>query len=569
MSAGARHEPLDFGWEPACEDFRAEVCHWLTGALADLDLEHDGDSADRTGLTEARERALLREAGERGLLGISLPGAVGGGGRPASWAAAFAYEVAWHHAPLVDTGAVLASEPVIAYGTAAQRAALLPGMLDGRETWCCAYTEHTSGNDLVAGIATGADVDRSGVWRLTGHKALVTGAAKADRCLTVAQTPAGLGMFVVDMRAEADRVEVRRIPTVAGYTLDEIAFAGTAADLLGEAGAGRRQLARAVRAEQGGIFQLGWCHRVLAEYTDFCRRADAGTPDARRRDGLGALWIRLAAGREIAYAPVAAAAAGPPDPVRHRVGAALAKIRLTELLRDLTRETARETGSASVPDGYVAAPAAAWDGVRFAHEALLRLDGPLSVGANDLHRDAVAAQVFAGLDAGADGPLGFPGRGGDADPFAGMPWMWDVTDAYEAAVRYVAGRAAYGTTLAKLPVVRRRVADLYGDLAAAHALARRAAAEKSAAGYEETRAFAAEIAVGVAQDAIELCGGAGYLADSAAGRAYRRARDGEAADGGRTGHRAWFAERALRCPGAESAPVFGTTPHPASGPASG
>ncbi|MDI2128276.1 acyl-CoA dehydrogenase family protein [Yinghuangia seranimata] len=527
------HHPLDLGLDAPAEAFRAGVCTWLTGAMAPERTAHHTDPADRTGLDEKFERELLREAGERGLLGVSLPFAMGGGGRPATWAAAFAYEVAWHHAPLVDTGVTLAARPVIAYGSARQRSRLLPGMLGGTEMWCCAYTEPTSGNDLFAGLATRGEQDGDGVWRLTGVKSRITGGAKAERCLTAAQTRHGPAMFVVDLRAAGDTVAVRRMPTLAGYTLDELEFDATEAELLGEAGAGRRQAARAIRAEQGGMFHLGWAHRIVADLTAWARTT--GAADLRGadpvaaaragvlRDALGGLWAGLAAERAPALAPVAAATAVKAvkaDPA----AAAVAKVRLTEFVQAAARIAADTVAGNEDPSAAA----------RFEAEAVFRLDGPISVGANDLHRATIAALVL--------------GERGEAiaEPTEGEGLLADAVAAAEQALRiaveYVGRRQAYGTVLAKLPVVRQRLADMRLELAAARGLvAQRGEADELAA-----RAVVGPACHRVVEDAILLCGAHGYLRESGLGDLRAITRLAELAHGGPTSARAELADRALR-----------------------
>src|SRR5690349_940811 len=103
------------GFDAEAEAFRGEVCAWLSERLAPAQTAGHADPRDRTGLAESFERALQREAGERGWLGISLPAEDGGGGRPASFAAAFGYEAAYHDAPVVDTAVVLMAAPILRF----------------------------------------------------------------------------------------------------------------------------------------------------------------------------------------------------------------------------------------------------------------------------------------------------------------------------------------------------------------------------------------------------------------------------------------------------------------------
>jgi alkylation response protein AidB-like acyl-CoA dehydrogenase len=430
--------PLGLGED--AEEYRARVCAWLCEAMAGA----PADARDRTGFRESFERALLREAGARGHLDPEAP--------PAR-AAVFAYEAAYHDAPLIDTGVVLASAPLRLFGTEEQRADLLPGMVEGTETWCIAYTEPDAGNDLFTGMSTTAVPDGDG-WRLDGVKSLVTGAAKADRCVTVARTgtdPRGrpeLTMFTLPM--STDGVRVRRRPTIAGYTLDEIHFDGVRvgpAAVLGEVGKGRRQLAAAVRAEHGAVFHAGWADRMLHELATWCRECGA---DPVTRDVLAALWAKGAAARELAFSPVR----DPSDPV----APSAAKVFLTEFLQEIARAATEIPAPAGGALGSIAGPAPAgapWGG-RFAFEYLFRVDGPISVGANELHRDTIARHVVADPARTAPDPARTRGPAGRTDEVVGAFGPGRATGADLAGLlAVVEDRAAAGRpSLAPLVLAR-------------------------------------------------------------------------------------------------------------------
>ncbi len=376
------------------EHFRLEVCRFLSDALDPARIVGREDTTDRTGLDHAFGRAVQRAAGRRGYLGVSVPTAVGGGGHPASYAAAFHYEAAYHDAPLVDTAVVLAGAPLIAFGTDAQRAALLPLMLAGEVEMCIAYTEAGAGNDLSA--ATVAAVASGDGFVLHGVKALVTGADKADFCLTVAVTdPAAelrnrMSMFIVDMHAPEVSVVAR--PTMCGYALWDVRFDGVKLGpdaLLGRLGDGWRQLARAVEEERNGMFSLGWCQRMFDDLVTFAT-ARGLLDDPVAADAIAGLWVDLQAGRRLALRLVDEDERG----VRSRTAGSLAKVQLTELAQRLASTATELAGPAGALEGTRFASAAVYAaaGGRFCHEFLFRVDGPLSVGANELHRDGIAAR---------------------------------------------------------------------------------------------------------------------------------------------------------------------------------
>jgi alkylation response protein AidB-like acyl-CoA dehydrogenase len=395
-SGHRRHQGPGLGSD--AEAFRTEVCGWLTEQLApERTVGHD-NPRDRTGLAESFERALAAEAGRRGWLGISVSAQFGGGGRPASFAAAFGYEAAYHDAPLIDTAIVLAGAPVMAFGNDEQRARLLPRMVSGEIEMCIAYTEPQAGNDLAALTST-ATPQADGGYLLSGRKTLLTGADKADFCLTIARTdpsvPArrGSSMFLVDMRQSGVKVIPQR--TMVGYDLFEIAFDDVtlpAHALLGTLGGGWRQLAYAVEQERNGIFNLGWCQRLFDEIHAFAREGDVGSrpiDDPVIADALAQLWVELGVGRRSAMKLVAEELSG----TRSSATASIGKVVLTELAQRLaqfgTELAGPEAGVSGTLFGPVTEGAPARG--RFGYEYLFRFDGSIGVGANEVHRTAIAA----------------------------------------------------------------------------------------------------------------------------------------------------------------------------------
>jgi alkylation response protein AidB-like acyl-CoA dehydrogenase len=387
--------------------FRDEVRDFLASALASGAVEGQDDPADLTGLGEAFERRLHREAGARGWLGL-----------PPERQAVFNYEAARADAPLVDTAMTLAGPVVATYGSGWQRD-LLAQMAAGEVTMCIAYTEEAAGSDLsaVETVATPAEGDEGG-WVLRGTKVLVTGAHKADWCCTVARTrldgPAkrGMSMFLVDMRAPG--VEVVRRPTMNGWTLDHVRFHDVAlgpSALLGELDGGWRQLVSAVAAERSGMFWLGFARHVFDLLVEHVRHAKRdGAPlveDPIARDTVARLAVDLAAAERLSrrtlWTVLGANPAGmQPDAPQEAVAlGAMAKVVVTELLQDIAQAATELAGHAGLawappfaPPDSVSPGAAA--GGRFAWEYLERVHGTISVGANELQRDVIA-QAGLGL----------------------------------------------------------------------------------------------------------------------------------------------------------------------------
>jgi alkylation response protein AidB-like acyl-CoA dehydrogenase len=385
---------VDFRFGGENDTFASDVRAFLEREMAG-DRVH-ADSGDLSGLAEPFERALHHAAGERGYLSTTMA---------ATERARFNFLVAAFDAPLIDTAVTLAGYVLGTFATDAQRARFLPLVERGAIEMCIAYTEELAGSDLGAQV-TSAIADRDAGFVLSGRKVLVTGAHKADWCVTTARTRPdvavrdGLSMFLVDMTLPG--VTVVRRPTMNGWTLDEITFDDVrlASDaLLGEQDAGWRQLLTTVAAERSGMFYLGFARHVLDELIEY---VSTTSRDGRRladdplvRDRVARLDLELAAGVRLATRTLWGIESGGPDPALPP----MAKVYATELLQRLAQaatEVAGHAGLVHAPLFTEAVPPQAAAGGRFAWEYLERVHGTIGGGTNEVQRDAIA-QLGLGL----------------------------------------------------------------------------------------------------------------------------------------------------------------------------
>ena len=384
----------DFGFSPEAEALRVEVVAWLDQLDAETLATH-ADPRDLTGLDEAFERSLHAEAGERGWLDL-----------PIELQAVFNYEAARADAPVVDTAMTLTGTAVGRFATNDLHRRVLADMAAGRVEGCAAYTEPAAGTDLSA--VKGTAVPDGEGWVLDAIKALVTGAHKADWCVTVLRTepdadvPArsALSMFLVDMHLPG--VSIRRRPTMNRWTLDEIELDGVRVGpeaLLGVEGEGWRQMGAALAAERSGMFWLGFARHLLdlLGHHVCTTNVDGGSgvlaEDPLVLDDLGRLetaWAsadllsRRALWSQLTDTDVATATA-------------TAKVVTTELLQEIAQAATEIAG----PAGLVWAPLfsgadvpGAAAGGRFAWEYLERVHGTLGAGVNEVHRDAIAVALL-------------------------------------------------------------------------------------------------------------------------------------------------------------------------------
>ena len=181
---------------------------------------------------------------EMGLTAIALPEADGGfgGGAVDLMPVMEAFGDALVVEPLLDN--LQAARLVAKAGSAAQRAALLPGLVDGSRRLAFASLEPGRRYDN-APQATSAEATGNG-WVLNGDKCVVVGAPSAHTLVvsartgsgTKAGTKAGTSLFLVDARAPGVSLNPSR--TVDGLRCADVKFQAVSlgADaLLGAAGA--------------------------------------------------------------------------------------------------------------------------------------------------------------------------------------------------------------------------------------------------------------------------------------------------------------------------------------------
>lgn len=130
---------------------------------------------------EKTDKAIFREMGEVGLLGITIPEAYGGIG-----ASSVAYGLAAREIERVDSGyrsmmsvqSSLVMYPIFAFGSEAQRQKYLPRLAAGEWVGCFGLTEPDAGSD-PAGMKTIARKTASG-YVLNGSKMWISNSPIAD-----------------------------------------------------------------------------------------------------------------------------------------------------------------------------------------------------------------------------------------------------------------------------------------------------------------------------------------------------------------------------------------------------
>lgn len=193
-----------------CEDFGDD--YWLA-------RDHDG-----------RFPVELHQAlAEGGWLGICMPEEYGGAGLGITEAAIMMRAISESGAGMTGASAIhmniFGLNPVVVFGTDAQKRRMLPPLIAGKERACFAVTEPNTGLDTTR-LKTRAE--RQGdKYIINGQKVWISTAQVAEKILILARTTPiedckkptdGLSLFYTDLNRE--RIEVREIEKMGRKAVD-------------------------------------------------------------------------------------------------------------------------------------------------------------------------------------------------------------------------------------------------------------------------------------------------------------------------------------------------------------
>lgn len=180
---------MDFTFSDVQDDLRGLASQILSELVTPerlKELEAGGDF----------DRRVWQELAKADLLGAALPEEAGGSGYGIMELAVLLEEVGAHVAPVPLLPCVgVAGMTIAEHGSADQRAALLPGIVDGTSLITAAIQEAADADPLAPSTTARRE---GGRWVLRGRKVGVPYGAVADRILvTACSGPASVGAFLV------------------------------------------------------------------------------------------------------------------------------------------------------------------------------------------------------------------------------------------------------------------------------------------------------------------------------------------------------------------------------------
>jgi alkylation response protein AidB-like acyl-CoA dehydrogenase len=275
-------------------------------------------------------REVWRRLGQLGFLGLEFPTEYGGSG-----ADFFASVVLGEEMARCRSGGVafsvlvhtdMSSPWLTRFGTDAQKAKYLPGIVRGETVCALGITEPGTGSDMAA-LATRAVRDGD-VYRITGAKIFITNGVYGDLYFVAARTGSGtaarrhdgISMFLVErgrpgftVSRTLDKMGMRASDTA------ELSFqdcAVPAENLLGVEGRGFHQLATGLQRERimAAVLALSGAQHALEDTVRYLHQRTAfGKPLAARqvlRRRVADMATEIEAARQLVYHAAAMYAAG-------------------------------------------------------------------------------------------------------------------------------------------------------------------------------------------------------------------------------------------------------------------
>jgi alkylation response protein AidB-like acyl-CoA dehydrogenase len=254
---------------------------------------------------------------ERGWVGITLPGAYGGGGRGGFARFVLVEELLAAGAPVAAHWiAERQSAPLILrYGSEAQRRAIVPAICRGEAFFCIGMSEPNAGSDL-ASVRSRAVRTADG-WRLNGAKLWTTYGHRAHYMVALVRTSGtpddrqrGLSQLLIPMNTPG--VSARPIRDLASdehfseVHFDEVELPSEA--LLGEEGRGWEQVNAELAFERSGPERIYSSTVLVDAWLDYLRARGAVSQGEQERAGL--ILAQLASLRNLSLSVTARLAIG-------------------------------------------------------------------------------------------------------------------------------------------------------------------------------------------------------------------------------------------------------------------
>jgi len=244
-------------------------------------------------------RAVVRQMGKDGWLGVGWPKEFGGRGFGPVEQFVFFDESMRAGAPVPMLTINTVGPTIMRYGTDEQKAYFLPKITGGEIHFCIGYSEPNAGSDLAA-LTTRADRDGE-TYVINGQKTWTSLASDADWCwLAVRTNPEvakhkGISMILVDMK-NTQGITVQPLHLLPGHNVCSVFFEDArvpAENLVGEENGGWRLITNQLNHERVTLASSGMIEKPIQEVHRWAQ-------ETRLADGSRVIdqqWVQMSLAR--------------------------------------------------------------------------------------------------------------------------------------------------------------------------------------------------------------------------------------------------------------------------------
>lgn len=267
---------MDLSFTTEEQAFRDEVRSFLDASLTPELAAKGAANRELTKADMEQWHALLNA---KGWLAVTWPKEFGGTGWTAVQRHIFEEECAIGNAPrIVPFGLNMLGPVLIKFGTDAQKAEILPRILNGDDWWCQGYSEPGAGSDL-ASLKTRAERDGD-EYVINGQKTWTTLGQHADRIFCLVRTLAdgkpqrGISFVLVDL--DTPGIEMRPIKLLeGGHEVNEVFFTDVrvpVGNLVGEENQGWTIAKYLLTHERTNIAGVGFATRDMGKLKELTKQ---------------------------------------------------------------------------------------------------------------------------------------------------------------------------------------------------------------------------------------------------------------------------------------------------------
>ena len=241
----------------------------------------------KAGFPSEAHRVWYERCLPKGWTAPTWPTEHGGGGESVTWHGWWREELIARGIPLplVGIGLTMIGPILLQEGSPEQKAAHLPGIIDGSQRWCQGYSEPEAGSDLASLQCKAERVE--GGYRVSGQKIWTSHAELSDWifCLVRTSPDKHTGITFVVFPMDAQGITIRTIELISGASpFCEVFFDGVFVPddhVIGQVGDGWRVAKALLRHERGMVGEsiaaggarlpelMGWTLRkAFLEYGD-------------------------------------------------------------------------------------------------------------------------------------------------------------------------------------------------------------------------------------------------------------------------------------------------------------